>query len=91
MTRQGCAIFKSKKSIPHSIAMYHSRRTSIPQSPCDWKAAFNRDELIAQHGADRPLPELLSLVAAPGCSRVGSQWDRCGAYYVAPIDAQKGS
>ena len=56
----------------------------IACTKCDWKAAFNRDELIAQHGADRPLPELLSHVAAPGCSRVGSQWDRCGAYYVAP-------
>jgi hypothetical protein len=32
------------------------------------------------------MPELLSLVAAPGCSRVGSQWDRCGAYYVEPIE-----
>jgi hypothetical protein len=57
----------------------------IACTKCDWKAAFNRDELIAEHGADRPLPELLSLVAAPGCSRVGSQWDRCGAYYVEPI------
>jgi hypothetical protein len=58
----------------------------IACTKCDWKAAFNRDELIAQHGADRPMPELLSLVAAPDCSRVGSQWDRCGAYYVEPIE-----
>jgi hypothetical protein len=57
----------------------------IACTKCDWKSAFNRDELIAEQGADRPLPELLSLVAAPGCSRVGSQWDRCGAYYVEPI------
>jgi hypothetical protein len=63
----------------------------IACTKCEWKAAFNRDELIAQHGADRPLPELLSLVAAPGCSRVRSQWDRCGAYYVGRIDAHKGS
>jgi hypothetical protein len=58
----------------------------IACTKCDWKAAFNRDELIAQHGAACPLPELLSLVTAPGCSRVGSQWDRCGAYYVEPIE-----
>ena len=57
----------------------------IACTKCDWKAAFNRDDLI-EHGADRPLPELLSFVAAPGCSRVGSQWDRCGAYYVEPIE-----
>jgi hypothetical protein len=58
----------------------------IACTKCDWKAAFSRDELIAQHGADCPLPELLSLVATPGCSRVRSQWDRCGAYYVEPIE-----
>ena len=58
---------------------------------CDWRAAFSRDELIAEHGAGYPMPDLLRLVAATGCSRVGSHWDRCGAYYVDPIDAQKGS
>jgi len=46
--------------------------------------------LIAAHGADYPLPNLLSLVTAPGCSRVGSQWDRCGAYYVKPIEGEVG-
>ena len=61
----------------------------IACTKCDWKAAFSRDELIAQHGADRPLPDLLSLVAAPGCSRVGSPWDRCGAYYVEPIEGAR--
>jgi hypothetical protein len=58
----------------------------IACTKCDWKAAFNRDELIAKHGADRPMPELLSLLAAPSCSRVRSQWDRCGVYYVEPIE-----
>jgi len=58
---------------------------------CDWRAAFDRDELIAAHGADYPLPNLLSLVTAPGCSRVGSQWDRCGAYYVKPIEGEVGA
>jgi hypothetical protein len=53
---------------------------------CDWRAAFKRDELIAEHGADYPMPDLLWLVAAPGCSKVGSYWDRCGAYYVEPIE-----
>jgi hypothetical protein len=48
--------------------------------------AFDRDELIAEHGADYPMPELLGRVAAPDCSKVGSQWDRCGAYYVEPIE-----
>jgi hypothetical protein len=76
---------------PGAMTVYRLRDEShtsilIACTKCDWKAAFDRDELIAQHGADRPLPELLSFVAAPGCSRVGSQWDRCGAYYVEPIE-----
>jgi hypothetical protein len=47
-------------------------------SKCDWRAAFARDELIAAHGANYAMPNLLSHLAAPGCSRLGSQWDRCG-------------
>ena len=27
---------------------------------CDWKAAYSRDELIALHGADRAMPDLLT-------------------------------
>jgi hypothetical protein len=47
---------------------------------CNWRAAFNRDGLIAAHGADYPMPDLLGLVAAPGCLKVGAYWDRCGVY-----------
>jgi hypothetical protein len=55
-------------------------------SKCDWRAAFSRDDLIASHGADQPMPNLLNHLAAPGCSRLGSQWDRCGVHYVEPIE-----
>jgi hypothetical protein len=55
-------------------------------SKCDWRAAFSRDDLIATHGADHPMPNLLERLAAPGCSRLGSNWDRCGVHYVAPIE-----
>jgi hypothetical protein len=54
-------------------------------SKCEWKAAFRRDELIAEHGGACPMPTLLERLAAPGCPKVGSQWDRCGMYYVEPI------
>jgi hypothetical protein len=54
-------------------------------SKCDWKAAFRRDELITAHGAACPMPSLLEHLAAPGCAKVGSQWDRCGVHYVEPI------
>jgi hypothetical protein len=41
-------------------------------SKCDWRAAFARNELIAAHGADYAMPNLLKHLAAPGCSRLGS-------------------
>jgi hypothetical protein len=53
-------------------------------SKCDWRAAFSRDDLIATHGADYPMPNLLDRLAAPDCPRLGSTWDRCGAHYVEP-------
>ena len=55
-------------------------------SKCDWRAAFERDELIASHGANYAMPNLLNHLAAPGCGRLGSQWDRCGVHYVQPIE-----
>ena len=56
---------------------------------CDWKAAYGRDELIASHGAEYPLPSLLIELAKPGCTRLSNQWDHCGVHYVEPIDRLK--
>jgi hypothetical protein len=58
-------------------------------SKCEWKAAFSRAELLAVYGAECPLPSLLNHLAMPGCSRIRSQWDRCGVYYVNPIDRRE--
>ena len=58
-------------------------------SKCDWRAAFSRDELIASHGADYAMPNLLDHLAAPSCSRLGSNWDRCGVHYVEPIEGAR--
>ncbi len=58
-------------------------------SKWDWRAAFSRDDLIASHGADYAMPNLLNHLAAPGCSRLGSQWDRCGVHYVEPIEGAR--
>jgi hypothetical protein len=55
-------------------------------SKCEWKAAFRRDELITAHGAACPMPSLLERLAAPGCAKIGQQWDRCGVHYVEPIE-----
>jgi len=41
--------------------------------------------MIAAHGADYAMPNLLNHLAAPSCSRLGSRWDRCGVHYVEPI------
>ena len=38
-------------------------------SKCDWRATFSRDELIASHGADYAMPNLLNHLAAPSCSK----------------------
>jgi hypothetical protein len=32
------------------------------------------------------MPSLLEHLAAPGCVRIGSQWDRCGVHYVEPVE-----
>jgi hypothetical protein len=58
-------------------------------SKCDWRAAYQRDELIASHGGDCPMPSLLDHLAEPGCVRIGSHWDRCGAHYVEPIETSR--
>ena len=36
-----------------------------------------------------PMPSLLERLAAPGCAKVGSQWDRCGVHYVEPIETNR--
>jgi hypothetical protein len=57
-------------------------------SKCEWKAAFSRAELLAMYGAECPLPTLLNHLAMPGCSKINTHWDRCGVYYVNPIDGR---
>ena len=59
----------------------------IACSKCEWKAAYQRAELLATHGPTCPMPSLLNHLAAPGCPRLGSQWDRCGVHYVEPIES----
>jgi hypothetical protein len=54
-----------------------------------WKAGFNRAELVALYGEECPLPTLLNHLAMPGCSKINTHWDRCGVYYVNPIDGRE--
>ena len=55
-------------------------------SKCDWKAAFDRAALIVSHGPAHLLADLLGELASPTCSKVGHHLDRCGAYFVEPIN-----
>jgi hypothetical protein len=50
---------------------------------------FSRAELLALYGAECPLPSLLNHLAMPGCSKINTHWDRCGVYYVNPIDGRE--
>ena len=71
-----CPNFRDQLSAPsHSRCVQQVRR----------EAAFNRDELIAFHGATCAMPSLLNELAKPGCVRLANQWDHCGVYYVEPI------
>jgi hypothetical protein len=56
---------------------------------CEWKAGFSRAEVVALYGEEYPLPNLLDHLAMPGCTKIKSQWDRCGVYYVNPIDGRE--
>jgi hypothetical protein len=56
---------------------------------CDWKAAYERAELITSHGPACPMPSLLERLAVPGCPRLGSHWDRCGVHYVEPVETSR--
>jgi hypothetical protein len=58
-------------------------------SKCEWKGAFSRVQLLAMYGAECPLPTLLNHLAMPGCSKINTHWDRCGVYYVNPIDGRE--
>jgi hypothetical protein len=57
-------------------------------SKCEWKAGFSRAQVVALYGEEYPLPNLLDHLAMPGCTKIKGQWDRCGVYYVNPIDGR---
>jgi hypothetical protein len=63
----------------------------IACSKCDWKAAFDRGELVATHGGDRLLPDLLKDLAKPRWAQSRESWDHCGAHYLEPIGRARGA
>jgi hypothetical protein len=73
----------------YTLADENRETILVACSKCDWKAAFQRDELITSHGRDYPMPNLLDHLAVPGCPRLGSTWDRCGVHYVEPLEGTR--
>src|SRR5262249_57277143 len=53
-------------------------------SKCDWRAAFLRDDPITSHGAGCAMPNLLSHLSAPRCSRLRSPLGRRGRFLLEP-------
>ena len=70
----------------YRLADEPSPAIEVACSKCEWKALFSRAEVVALYGEEYPLPNLLDHLAMPGCTKIKSQWDRCGVYYVNPIE-----
>jgi hypothetical protein len=58
-------------------------------SKCEWTAAFSRAELLAMYGAECPPAHLAQSSGDAWCSKINTHWDRCGVYYVNPIDGRE--
>jgi hypothetical protein len=76
-------------SFPTSKPGLVSERREERRSILKRGAIFSRAELLAMYGAECPLPTLLNRLAMPGCSKINTHWDRCGVYYVNPIDGRE--
>jgi hypothetical protein len=62
-----------------------------PQSMILARAANvpDKHDLITNYAAEYPWPNLLDHLAMPGWSKIKGRWDRCGVYYVNPIDGRE--
>ncbi len=83
--KRGRRVDKAIKQATYRLADESRAAILVACSKCDWKAAYGRNDLIASHSAECPMPSLLNELAKPGCARLGNQWDHCGVYYVEPI------
>jgi len=59
------------ENFPHSMVRLACRK-------CDRRGQYRRSTLIAEHGADIPLPDLRERIA--GCPRQGRMLDGCGLF-----------
>jgi hypothetical protein len=80
---------RSVKRAYYTLADEPCETILVACSKCPWQGAFSRADLISKNGANSPLPNLLARLAMPGCPKIKSEWDRCGVYYVNPIEGRE--
>jgi hypothetical protein len=71
----------SSSVIPNSTACRHLAMMSL----------LVRSNTNEESTNESPVPWLpvLNHLAMPGCSKINTHWDRCGVYYVNPIDGRE--
>ena len=72
--------FPTCKCLRNWLMRHNLRFLRVQQMPL--ASSVQPRNLISNYGAEYPMPNLLNHLAALGCLKIGSQWDRCGVYYV---------
>ena len=65
------------------MAEYPGAVVRLACSKCPRHGQYRKARLVAKHGAELPLPEMLGIIAAD-CPRMRSvlETDRCGVHYL---------
>ena len=71
-----------------TLADVREQSLELVCQPCGRRGSYNVERLIAKHGADVRLPDLLTILADCQKARSFSIYDRCKARYVRLLTAQ---
>jgi len=71
---------RSERRTQNTLADERQESDMVACTKCDWRAAFSRRELIARHGTECPMPDVLVHLARLDCDRLDTTWDRCGIH-----------
>ena len=67
------------RSGSHTLAEYPKPMVRLVCKLCDRKGQYRKERLLAEHGPDVALPDLLHIIAK--CERYGKPGERCGVRY----------